>query len=95
MAFEGYGWYLSSTAALLYCSYFTHNVVAWIKIKPFFKQPSGSFSPLTCKLVTWIYLTTLAATIPIFIFQIVNNFRYFNNINELYDSLRPYEPLIK
>ena len=36
MSFGGYGWYLASTAALLYCSWFVHNIVAWIKIKPFF-----------------------------------------------------------
>lgn len=93
MSFDGYGWYLSSTAALLYCSYFTHNVVAWLKIKPFFHGPQASFKPSVCKWVTITYLTTLALTAPVMIFQIVNNFRFFNNISRLYEKSRPYEPL--
>jgi hypothetical protein len=95
MSFPGYGWYLSSTAALLYCSYFTHNVVAWLKIAPFFRGPQASFSPKTCKIVTWTYLTTLATTIPVMIFEIYNNFRFFNNISRLYEKTRPYEPLYR
>jgi hypothetical protein len=95
MAFHGYGWYLSSTAALLYCSYFTHNVVAWMKIRPFFTGPQASFSPNVCKWTRRIYLTTLAMTIPVLIFEIFNNFRYFNNISTWYKSVRPYEPLMR
>lgn len=95
MSFDGYGWYLSSTAALLYCSYFTHNVVAWLKIKPFFVGPQASFRPVVCKRVTVVYLTTLAMTAPVMIFQIYNNFRYFNNISRLYEKSRPYEPLYR
>lgn len=95
MGFDGYGWYLSSTAALLYCSYFTHNVVSWLKIRPFFKEPQATFKPLTCTLVRWIYIPTLLMTIPPLIFQIVNNFRYFNNFSTLYIKVRPYEPLMR
>lgn len=95
MGFKGYGWYLSSTAALLYCSYFTHNVVSWLKIRPFFREPQATFRPLTCKLVRWIYLPTLIMTAPVLIFEIFNNFRYFNNINPLYTKVRPYEPLMR
>jgi hypothetical protein len=95
MSFNGYGWYLSSTAALLYCSYFTHNVVAWMKIKPFFTGDHPSFSPRYCTAVRWIYLTTLAMTIPVLIFEIFNNFRFFNNYSRLYQTVRPYEPLMR
>lgn len=95
MSFHGYGFYLSSTAALLYCSYFTHNVVAWMKIKPFFTGRRPSFGPRTCKWVCRIYLTTLAMTIPPLIFQIFNNFRFFNNYSTLYQTVRPYEPLMR
>jgi hypothetical protein len=95
MSFNGYGWYLSSTAALLYCSYFTHNVVAWMKIKPFFTGDHPSFSPRYCTAVHWIYLTTLAMTIPALIFEIFNNFRFFNNYSRLYETVRPYEPLMR
>jgi hypothetical protein len=95
MSFNGYGWYLSSTAALLYCSYFTHNVVAWMKIKPFFTGDHPSFGPRYCKWVRWIFLTTLAMTIPALIFEIFNNFRFFNNYSKLYQTVRPYEPLMR
>lgn len=95
MAFEGYGWYLSSTAALLYCSYFLHNIVAWVKIRPFFVEPRSLFQPTTAKIVRRVYLTTLALTIPPMILQIVNNFLFFNNKSELYNKIRPAEPLFR
>jgi hypothetical protein len=95
MSFNGYGWYLSSTAALLYCSYFTHNVVAWMKIAPFFTGDKPAFRLSVCKWVRWVYLSTLALTAPALIFEIYNNFRFFNNISELYKRVRPYEPLMR
>jgi len=95
MSFNGYGFYLSSTAALLYCSYFTHNAVAWMKIKPFFTEDHPSFSPRYCKAVQWVFLTTLAMTIPALIFEIFNNFRFFNNYSTLYQKVRPYEALMR
>ena len=95
MSFKGYGWYLSSTASLLYCSYFLHNVVAWLKIKPFFSEPHSMFKLRTGKIVSKVYVWTLACTIPPLILQIFDNFRYFNNINNLYVSVRPYEPLMR
>lgn len=87
--------YLSSTATLLYCSYFLHNVVAWLKIKPFFTEPGSMFKPRTSKIVSRIYVWTLLCTIPPLILQIFDNFRYFNNINEFYTSVRPYESLFR
>ncbi|PVH67944.1 hypothetical protein DL98DRAFT_387996, partial [Cadophora sp. DSE1049] len=95
MSFDGYGFYLSSTAALLYCSYFTHNVVAWMKIRFFFTGQRPLFGPRYCKWVRWIFLTTLAMTIPALIFEIFNNFRFFNNYSTLYQTVRPYEPLMR
>lgn len=95
MSFKGYGWYLSSTAALLYCSYFTHNVVAWWKIRPFFTGDQASFGITLSRWVTRIYLGTLALTIPPLIFQIYNNFRFFNNISQMYEQVRPYESLMR
>lgn len=95
MSFHGYGYYLSSTAALLYCSYFTHNIVAWLKIRPFFRGPQSFFSPPYSTWIARIYLTTLALTIPVYIFEIFNNFRFFNNLSRLYAKVRPYEPLFR
>lgn len=95
MSFDGYGWYLSATAALLYCSYFTHNVVAWLKIRPFFTGPQPYFSPPYSVWVPRLYLATLALTIPALIFEIFNNFRFFNNLSRLYATVRPYEPFMR
>ncbi|KPI36292.1 uncharacterized protein AB675_7337 [Cyphellophora attinorum] len=92
MAFDGYSWYLSSTASLLYTSYFIHNVVAWIKIRPFIFDPTGfMFSPRTATWVSRIYIGTLAATIAPMLLQIVSNFLFFNGINDLYERVRPTE----
>ena len=52
MSFKGYGWYLSSTATLLYISYVLHNVVAWMKIRPFFLDPKG----VVCKVSTGMWV---------------------------------------
>ena len=95
MAFPGYSWYLSSTAALLYCSWFVHNVVAWIKIRPFFLDQGAICSARTGKIVSMVYLVTLAMTIPPLILQIACNFLFFNNINDLYERIRPTEPLFR
>jgi hypothetical protein len=95
MNFSGYGWYLSSTAALLYCSWVIHNIVAWIKIRPFFIGQGCFFPSKVGPKVQIAYLVTLALTIPPIILQIFDNFRYFNNINPLYRSVRPYEPLFR
>jgi hypothetical protein len=34
-------------------------------------------------------------TIPALIFEIFNNFRFFNNYSTLYQTVRPYEPLMR
>lgn len=95
MAFRGYGWYLSSTATLLYCSWIVHNVVAWMKVRPFFCDTTSIVKPETGKWVRRIYLGTLALTVPFIFWQIANNFRFFNNIDDFYVRVRPYEPLLR
>jgi hypothetical protein len=95
MAFKGYGWYLSSTAMFLYISWIIHNIVAWMKIKPFFLDANSMFSPNVGKWVSRIYLGTLALSVPFICWQIANNYRYFNNINDFYVRARPYEPLMR
>jgi hypothetical protein len=95
MTFKGYGWYLSSTAALLYLSWIVHNYVAWMKVRPFFSDPRGIFKPKTGLWVRNVYLTTLAASVGPIIFQIYDNFRFFNNISDFYTVVRPYEPLMR
>ncbi|ERF70350.1 hypothetical protein EPUS_07615 [Endocarpon pusillum Z07020] len=84
MSFDGYGWYLSSTAALLYSSWIVHNLVAWLKIKPFLTKTASN-----------LFVGTLCLTIPPILLQIVNNFLFFNNINDLYVRVRPFEVLMR
>lgn len=95
MGFHGYGWYLSSTAALLYISSWIHNIVAWLKIRPFFEPANGTFSRRTSAVVTKVYLITLCLALVPIAFQIVNNFQFFNNINDRYTAFRPYETLMR
>src|SRR6187402_3529885 len=95
MSFPGYGWYLSSTAMLLYCSWVVHNIVAWIKIKPFFDDPRSLFPSKAGMIVGKVYLITLAMTVPPIVLQIVCNFLFFNNISDLYIKVRPAEPAFR
>ena len=55
-----------------------------MKIRPFFLDPKG----VVCKVSTgmWVarvYLASLACTVPPIVLQIVDNFRYFNNLGRL------------
>lgn len=93
--FKGYGWYLSSTAALLYFSYILHNVVSWLKIRGFFHGKSTIFEPGFVKWTTRIYWSTLILTVPPILFQISDNFRFFNGYGGWYTDVRPYEPLMR
>ena len=96
MSFKGYGWYLSSTAALYYVSSWLHNLVAWLKIRPFFRGNNAIFSPIVCRNITWVYLITLGVSAGPLIFQVYNNFCFFNDINgTLYPAVRPYETLMR
>ena len=95
MAFPGYGWYLSSTAALLYCSWIIHNVVAWLKVRPFFRESQPVFPVKVSRHASSIYIGTLLCTIPPITFQIYNNFLFFNGRHGLYPRVRPYEALFR
>ncbi|MCJ1270008.1 hypothetical protein MMC22_009901 [Lobaria immixta] len=80
-----YGWYLSTTAILLFVSYQLHNVVAWIKIKPFLPPWGGKF-----------YIYTLIAVQPFWIAEIYFNFAYFNRLsNPKIADVRPWEALAR
>ena len=95
MSFRGFGWYLSATATLLYCSWFIHNIVAWMKIRPFFMDTGSLFSRKTGVWTRNIYMGTLVLTIGPIILQIYDNFRFFNGLSDFYKGVRPYEPLFR
>jgi hypothetical protein len=80
-----YGWYTSSTAALLYLSYNLHNVINWIKNKPFLPR-WGSYC----------YIGTIFLAFPYWISEMYLNFQYFNNLGNFhFRQTRPWEALVR
>lgn len=79
-----YHWYLSVTAILLNISWSLHNVIAWIKCKPFLPRWGSR-----------MYIISVAAVQPYWILEIVANFLYFSNTSKLFVYIRPYEALFR
>ncbi|KAH8725140.1 hypothetical protein GQ44DRAFT_707825 [Phaeosphaeriaceae sp. PMI808] len=80
-----YGWYLSTTATLLFISYFLHNVVSWLKIRPF--------------LPLWgsrLFIISLMCAQPFWVAEAWSNFAYFNSLgSEANVQMRPWEALLR
>ena len=80
-----YGWYLSSTATLLFISYFLHNVVSWLKIRPF--------------LPLWgsrVFIISLLCVQPFWVAEAWSNFAYFNQLgSDANVRMRPWEALVR
>ncbi|KAF1977641.1 hypothetical protein BU23DRAFT_440627, partial [Bimuria novae-zelandiae CBS 107.79] len=85
VADPNYGWYLSSTATLLFISYQLHNVVSWLKIRPF--------------LPLWgsrLFIFSLLLAQPFWIAEAWSNFSYFNGLgSDANVRMRPYEALLR
>ncbi|KAF7719830.1 Uncharacterized protein PECH_007784 [Penicillium ucsense] len=79
-----YGWYLSVTAVGLNISWALHNVIAWMKNRPFLSRR-----------VSMIYIITVVLSWPYWIVEIYANFTYFNNINNIFHTTRPLEPIFR
>ncbi|OAL45415.1 hypothetical protein IQ07DRAFT_591724 [Pyrenochaeta sp. DS3sAY3a] len=80
-----YGWFLSSTVIFLITSWTLHNVIAWMKNKPFLGQ-RGSY----------LYIGSVILVQPYWILEIYANFTYFNSSNSrLFVSTRYYEALFR
>jgi hypothetical protein len=80
-----WGWYLSSTVVPLLTSWTLHNVIAWMKSKPFLGR-RGSL----------IYIGSVLAVQPYWILEIYANFAYFNGYNShLFRQTRPYEAVFR
>ncbi|KAH8700647.1 hypothetical protein BGW36DRAFT_133667 [Talaromyces proteolyticus] len=79
-----YGWYLAATAVGLILSWSLHNLIAWIKNKPFMSRPVSLF-----------YIGTIILVQPYWALEMYANFAYFNDINQLYDKIRPLEALFR
>ncbi|KAI0471738.1 hypothetical protein GGR56DRAFT_88699 [Xylariaceae sp. FL0804] len=80
-----YGWYLSTASVFLYLSNSLHNVIAWMKLRPFLDRRASAF-----------FLGTIALVQPYWILEMYANFAYFNGINEnLFPKTRPIEALFR
>ncbi|KAF1845122.1 uncharacterized protein K460DRAFT_385730 [Cucurbitaria berberidis CBS 394.84] len=80
-----YGWYLSATAALLFISYFLHNVVSWIKIRPFLPRWGSR-----------LFIISLLCVQPFWVVEAWSNFAYFNSLgSEANVKIRPWEALLR
>lgn len=80
-----YGWYLSATATLLFISYFLHNVVAWLKIRPFLPRWGSR-----------LFIISLLCVQPFWIAEAWSNFSYFNGLgSDANVRMRPWEALVR
>ncbi|KAF2710800.1 hypothetical protein K504DRAFT_475741 [Pleomassaria siparia CBS 279.74] len=77
-------WWLSVSAIALNASWSLHNVIAWMKIKPFLSRPVSLF-----------FIGTVVLVQPYWILEIYANFAYFHDINELFLKTRPWEALCR
>lgn len=76
---------LSSTAVTLYISYSLHNVISWIKIKPFLPRWGSLF-----------FIITLGLVQPYWVLETWANFEYFNSLGtEAFKTTRFLEPLMR
>lgn len=79
------GYYSSSTSVLLYISYNLHNIINWIKIKPFLGKTGR-----------WVYLGTLIVVWPYWIAEMYFIFGYNSpNGSDYFKHLRPWEFLCR
>jgi hypothetical protein len=81
-----YAWVLSSTAIPLYLSYTLHNVVAWIKIRPFLEGWGGR-----------LFVVSLIVVQPYWVVETWANFEYFNDLGHkhVFKLTRYLEPIAR
>ncbi|KAB8224279.1 hypothetical protein BDV33DRAFT_188256 [Aspergillus novoparasiticus] len=80
-----YGWYLAASAIGLIISWSLHNVIAWMKNRPFMGRKTS----------LW-YVGTIILAQPYWATEIYANFAYFNNVNDtVYERIRPWEALFR
>lgn len=79
-----YAWWLSAAAIPLNISWWLHNVIAWMKLRPFLS-----------KTVSRIFIGTVILVVPYWVTEIYANFAYFHNVNTLFLRTRPWEALCR
>ncbi|OAP64861.1 hypothetical protein AYL99_00833 [Fonsecaea erecta] len=79
-----YAWWLSIAAIPLNISWWLHNVIAWMKLRPFLN-----------KTVSRLFIGTVILVIPYWVVEIYANFTYFHNVNKVFLKTRPWEALCR
>ncbi|KAF2744557.1 hypothetical protein M011DRAFT_506412 [Sporormia fimetaria CBS 119925] len=79
-----YAWWLSVGAIFLNASWSLHNVISWLKIKPFLS-----------KSVSWTFIGTVILVQPYWVAEIYANFAYFHGKNKIFERTRPWEALCR
>jgi hypothetical protein len=77
-------WWLSVAAIPLNMSWFLHNIISWMKIKPFLSR----FWSL-------VFLYTCILSFPYWAIEIYANFSYFNGDSNWFKKSRPLELLFR
>ncbi|KAK6384368.1 uncharacterized protein PV06_10986 [Exophiala oligosperma] len=79
-----YAWWLSVAAIFLNISWSLHNVIAWMKIRPFLNKTASR-----------LFIGTIILVQPYWVVEIYANFTYFHNINKVFLKTRPWEALCR
>ena len=79
-----YAWWLSVAAIFLNASWSLHNVIAWMKVRPFLNKTASR-----------IFIGTVILVQPYWVVEIYANFTYFHNVNDLFLRTRPWEALCR
>jgi hypothetical protein len=77
-------WWLSVAAIFLNASWSLHNIIAWMKIRPFLSKPAS-----------YAFLGTVILAQPYWVLEIYANFAYFHGVNDIFLRTRPYEALCR
>lgn len=80
------GWYTSGTAVCCYISYNLHNIINWIKVKPFLNRWASM-----------LYIGTVALVCPYWIAEMYFNFAFNNDLAgyQYFPHTRPWEALCR
>ncbi|KAF3049893.1 hypothetical protein E8E11_004555 [Didymella keratinophila] len=79
-----HAWWLSVSAIFLNASWSLHNVIAWMKIKPFLSKPAS-----------YLFIGTVILVQPYWVAEIYSNFAYFHGVNTIFLRTRPWEALCR
>jgi hypothetical protein len=79
-----YAWWLSVAAIPLNTSWWLHNVISWMKLRPFLNKTGSR-----------LFIGTIILVIPYWIVEIYANFTYFHNVNKVFLKTRPWEALCR